>query len=88
VYHAGLIEFIRKTLRCVCFNCSKLLLPKDKEAECKRIKHNANRFGRVLKICDTVKECKTDVGGCGRKQPKFTKSGLRIQIEHNDEIAD
>ena len=44
VYHAGLLEFIRKTLRCVCFNCSMLMLPKDKEAEVKRIKNNSYRF--------------------------------------------
>jgi DNA-directed RNA polymerase II subunit RPB1 len=31
VYHLGLIEYIRKILKCVCYNCSKLLAPRDKE---------------------------------------------------------
>lgn len=25
VYHAGLLVYITKVLKCVCFNCSKLL---------------------------------------------------------------
>ena len=26
VYHCGMVEHVRKILKCVCFNCSKLLL--------------------------------------------------------------
>jgi hypothetical protein len=28
VYHAGLQEYVRKVLRTVCFNCSKVLEPR------------------------------------------------------------
>ena len=65
-----------------------LMLPKDKEAEVMRIKNNSYRFQKVLKICDAIKHCNPDVGGCGRRQPKFTKTGLRIQMESSDEMID
>ena len=28
VYHPGLLVYLVKFLRCVCFNCSRLILPK------------------------------------------------------------
>lgn len=88
MYHAGLLEYIRKILRCVCHNCSRLLLEKSKLAEIKSVKSQKARFGKVLKYCDGTKECDPQAGGCGHKQPKFTKTGLRIQIEHMDEQYD
>ena len=72
----------------MCFYCSQLLLEeKDLEDIKKRCKSSTNRLNRVLKMSDTIKECniEKDKGGCGHKQPKFTKSGLRIQIEYMDE---
>ena len=88
VYHAGLLEYIRKVLRCVCFNCSRLLLQKENVDEIRKIKNQKTRFNRVLKYCDGVRTCDPSVGGCGHDQPKFTKTGLRIQIEHMDKNFD
>jgi hypothetical protein len=65
VYHGGMIEYIRKVLRCVCFNCSKLLLHKDLREEMKKIKSYTARFNRVMKNCDSVKVCDESTGGCG-----------------------
>ena len=31
VYHIGFLEECKKILRCICFNCSKCLLPDDKK---------------------------------------------------------
>lgn len=33
VYHVGYIEICIKLLRCVCYNCSKLLVARDKEGQ-------------------------------------------------------
>ena len=88
VYHAGLIEFIRKVLRCVCFNCSRLLLPKDNETEVSRTKNSQSRFNKVLRICDPIQRCEQDLGGCGYQKPKFTKNGLRIMAEYTDQSWD
>ena len=57
VFHAGLIEYIRKVLRIVCFNCSKLLAPRKKETrdEIMKIKNNKARFNKVFKMGDSVK---------------------------------
>jgi DNA-directed RNA polymerase II subunit RPB1 len=30
VYHVGLIDYVLRVLRCVCYNCSKLLAPREK----------------------------------------------------------
>lgn len=80
VYHAGLIEHIRKVLRCVCFNCSRLLLDTKKAEEIRRTKRSS-RFPKVLKLCDhPSKACAAEEGGCNYIQPKFTKSGLKIMI--------
>ena len=84
MYHAGLLEYIRKVLRCVCFNCSRLLLDKNVRDEVSKMKITS-RFSKVLRHCDPVSECAHDKGGCGHKQPKFTKSGLRIQVEYKDD---
>lgn len=89
VYHAGLLEFIRKILRCVCFYCSATLAEKAKLDEIhKRVKNASHRFGRILKLSDGINNCDINRGGCGHKQPKFSKNGLRIQIEYTDDHLD
>lgn len=39
-------------------------------------------------MADSVKECDAETGGCSYKQPKYTKNGLRIEIEHQSEQYD
>lgn len=54
VYHYGLIEYARKVLRCVCFHCSRLLLPDPSMAQrFKGIKNTKTRFNAVFKVCDS-----------------------------------
>ena len=60
VYHVGFIEECRKILKCICFNCSKLLLVQDqKYAEVKKIKNPKKRQAKIYNLCKTIKECKT-----------------------------
>ncbi len=59
VYHVGFIEVCRKILRCICFNCSKLLAQKDsKYKEAIRNKNPKKRQHLMYNICKNIKECR------------------------------
>ena len=90
VYHAGLIEYIRKVLRCVCHHCSKLLAPRDDKIreDMMKIRSQKTRFTKVFKLSDGTKECSAETGGCSYVQPKYSKDGLRLMIEYRDENFD
>lgn len=53
VYHCGFVDDVVRILRCVCFQCSRLLLdeadPKDKE--CLRVHNNETRFRKIHDRC-------------------------------------
>jgi DNA-directed RNA polymerase II subunit RPB1 len=72
VYHAGLLDFIIKILRCVCAQCSKLLLDKELIHLILKIKNKEGRLKTVGKHCIGVKECKLEAEGCSMKQPKYS----------------
>jgi DNA-directed RNA polymerase II subunit RPB1 len=95
VYHQGLLVFISKFLKCVCFNCSKLLAIHGDDLKCftekeslRKIKNCNARFNKVIKMASEISVCQSEFGGCGYKQPKFIKRGLQIDIEHRDENFD
>jgi DNA-directed RNA polymerase II subunit RPB1 len=81
VFHAGMLDFIRKVLRCVCFECSKVLAPRDEKGRkaMMSFKNRTVRFKRVFKASDGLSECK--LNGCGNKQPKYRRKGLRIEVD-------
>lgn len=59
VFHVGYIETIKKILRCVCFHCSKLLLPKG--AKYKEIVSNKNpkkRQALMMSACYSIMQCR------------------------------
>jgi len=59
MYHVGFVEVCRKILRCICFNCSKLLTPKDKKyKEIMKVKSNKKRQALMFNLCKSVKVCK------------------------------
>ena len=59
MYHVGFIEVCRKILRCICFNCSKLLAPKDtKFRGALKVKNPQKRQNLMFNICKTIKQCK------------------------------
>lgn len=61
MYHVGFIEVCRKILRCICFNCSKLLAPKDnKYRTAMKAKNPKKRQNFMFNICKTIRECKVN----------------------------
>jgi len=71
VYHYHLIDQIPKILKCVCFNCSKLLVDKDNNLVQNILKKNPKtRFNEIYELCGKVKRCgENNIDGCGCKQP-------------------
>lgn len=87
VYHGNLIDYVRKVLRCVCFDCSHLLSDGDGNSELKKeltekakIRTAKSRFNAVFKLTSGLKECPK----CKKINHKFKKGALRIDIEIQD----
>lgn len=94
VYHIGLLTHTMKTLRTVCFNCSKMLIARDKTgsdyahlSQCRSPKARFN-FCYTQSTKGQNMVCEQKSGGCGYKQPKLSKQGIGIKIEYTDENVD
>jgi DNA-directed RNA polymerase beta' subunit len=86
VYHANLLDYIRKVLKAVCFNCSHLLA--DTEGTHKKeldgyieIKNTKSRFNKVQRLCATISECKN----CKSKNRSYSRANLKIEYKINDQ---
>eukprot|EP01035_Chromulina_nebulosa_P019444 gene19444-25324_t len=59
VYHCGFIDEVVKTLRCVCYHCSRLLAddhsPKDRDAL--NVTDSITRFRKLHEVCRGKKKC-------------------------------
>ncbi|VAI24335.1 unnamed protein product [Triticum turgidum subsp. durum] len=86
MFHIGFIKTVLSIMRCVCFNCSKIL----------KIKNPKNRLRKIQEACKSKKVCSageddlegqdTDEpvkkrGGCGAQQPKITVDGMKMVAE-------
>jgi DNA-directed RNA polymerase II subunit RPB1 len=71
MYHSGYLEHIRTLLRLVCFNCSKLLYPRDKDhvENINRIRNQKQRFNQIKNICErySLRVCDMQTEGCGMR---------------------
>eukprot|EP00968_Pinguiococcus_pyrenoidosus_P007796 scaffold529_cov308-Pinguiococcus_pyrenoidosus.AAC.88 len=80
VYHVGYMEYVLKTLRCVCFACSALLV-EDRKDTLFTIAQRASgrrRLERMHRLCMKARTCSV----CGQKQPRFLKQGkLKILVD-------
>lgn len=89
VYHIGFTGMVVKLLKCVCYNCSRILLTDNKFKKISKIKNPKKRLREILK--NVSGECYTaDPGddpntkilkGCGKKQPKYLKKKNEIFIK-------
>ncbi len=64
MYHIGFIEDCRKILKCVCYNCSKLLVDNSdtKYKAHRNIKNPKKRQNMMYKLSSTQKVCRTSGG--------------------------
>ena len=84
VYHQGFITVVLKTLRCVCYHCSRITV---EETEFKfqrnlRILNRKRRLNAMHEYLRTRKKCEH----CNGHQPKYTKVGLHLEAEFSDEM--
>ena len=84
VYHQGFIDVVLKTLRCVCYHCSSIVM-EQKEFKFEQKRRIANRKKRLeamhallrnKKICDV----------CSGHRPKYVKVGLHIEVEFSEQM--
>jgi DNA-directed RNA polymerase II subunit RPB1 len=86
VYHIGFTTIASKLLKCVCWNCSRILLTDSKLKKIANIKNPKKRLREILKNVST--ECYGHepgednnpkmIKGCGKKQPKYIKKKSEI----------
>ena len=77
VYYIQYFNIIMKVLRCVCHNCSKLLIDKQTYSHLLELPAD-ERWNQVFKLASAVKTCgEENDDGCGYKQPsKIRKEGI------------
>ena len=83
MYHIGFFDTTFKTLRCVCFTCSRILLSDDEIKVIDNMNINGKqKFGYVYNIIKTRKKC----CHCSFVQPTYTRSTLCIKADWNSDI--
>jgi len=85
VYHQGYFNTTLKTLRCVCFHCSRIKKTMDdhKMQVAQKIKKRGKRLNAFHDLLRNVKKCEH----CQGSQPKLTKVGLHLEAEYVDDDA-
>ena len=77
MYHIGFFELCFKTLRSVCFSCSRLLLTKEDRAGLNAEEEGKVRFHSVYSIAKGRKKCQH----CQLTQPHYTRLPLSIKVD-------
>ncbi|KAL8143181.1 hypothetical protein V2J09_016213 [Rumex salicifolius] len=59
MFHIGFMKTVLSIMRCVCFNCSKILASEDdhKFKQAMRIRNPKNRLKKILETCKGKKKC-------------------------------
>jgi DNA-directed RNA polymerase II subunit RPB1 len=83
VYHQGFFDITLKSLRCICFHCSRIRMESDefKFQKCLKIKNRKRRLAAFHDLLRTKKKC----DHCQGVQPKLTKVGLHMEAEYMDD---
>lgn len=82
MYHIGFFEVCFKTLRCVCFTCSRVLLTEEEQGNLNPQEDGKVRFQSVYGILKGRKRCPH----CQMTQPHFTRLPLSIRCEWPPDI--
>ncbi|KAK4416074.1 DNA-directed RNA polymerase II subunit RPB1 [Sesamum alatum] len=86
MFHIGFMKVVLSILRCVCFNCSKILADEDdpKFKQAMRIRNPKNRLRKILDACKNKSKCdggdEIDVRGQDPDEPvKKSRGGCGAQ---------
>ena len=84
MYHIGFLDVCFKTLRCVCFTCSRLLLT-DAEAKSKALNQldGKLRFNAVYALVKGRKKC----AHCGMYQPAYVRTALGVRCDWPSDVV-
>jgi DNA-directed RNA polymerase II subunit RPB1 len=85
VYHQGFFDVTLKTLRSICFHCSRIRMESDefKFQKCLQIKSRKRRLEAFHTLLRNKKKC----DHCHGSQPKLTKSALHVEAEYMDDAG-
>lgn len=83
MYNIPLFDTVIMILRCICVNCSKLLIYKNENElmEILKTKKGKHRLGEIKKMIKSVKYCSKDHYGCGHPVPKIKTEKKKTTIE-------
>lgn len=95
VFYAQFFDQVKKILKCICFRCSKLLVPPDSDVytsmQGKKISRQ-KRWEVMYKLCSKYHVCDARHGGCGARNPdKISRSQdkvMRILMEWKETTVD
>lgn len=75
VFHMGFYDYVLSFLRCVCPNCSKLLVYKNEDeiTDLLKNKKGKNRLTELKNLVKNVTYCQKQNYGCGAPIPKIKK---------------
>ena len=86
VYHQGFFTNVLKSLRCVCYNCSRPVMDEG-EFKFKKVAKMTNRKKRFEAFHYLLKgREKRKCDHCNGYQPKYTKVGLHIEAEYSEQM--
>lgn len=75
VFHYGYLVIVKDILNCICLNCSKLLITKDKHEIMETLgsSFGKNRFAKIKKLTSNVKFCQHPDNNCGKPVGKVSR---------------
>jgi len=88
VYHNGFFSVMLKSLRCVCFHCSRIVIDVEQDGfkfkQCRKIKNRKRRLDAMHALLRPREKRKCD--HCKGHQPKYSKVGLHVEAEYSDQM--
>ncbi|CAL9110471.1 unnamed protein product, partial [Musa textilis] len=82
MFHVGFLKTVLVIMRCVCFNCSKILVDEDdpKFKEALKIRNPKNRLKRIYVACKGKKKCSggDDIGFQGEQDSQGPTEKRRV----------
>ena len=86
VINIEFLSYVHKILTCVCFYCSRLLLPEDhpKYAAIMRIKNTKQRFSEIYDVCSKYRKC---CSWADHTASRKTNKKRKREQEEEEEVA-